>query len=389
MNGATDKGRAGSSDRLQTPPLQSPDKPSNIFLTGGTGFLGKHLLARLAARPDTTIYALCRKGSETKLNQLLLNNPALKAKVRIVQGDVTLPGLGVNREIVEELNQNRVEIFRCAAVYDLAVDRETARRVNMEGARNALEFAVSISSLRRFHHISTIVVSGDRAGTIYENELDRGQGFKNHYEFSKFHAEKEVAKYSDRIPVTVYRPAVIVGDSRDGSTEKFDGPYFAISLMARGLPVLIPGAGNVPLNIAPVDFVADAISDIAGCDDTVGKTFQLCDPNPAPVRELVRNAREVLQVRTPILHVPVSAMRLITALPGFSAITKMPTQIIPYMYKEVRYDTTNTADVLRRSGLRCPPVESYFGRIVEFFRMSVAGRNFENAVRRPARPSFR
>ncbi|MBI4832658.1 MAG: SDR family oxidoreductase [Candidatus Lindowbacteria bacterium] len=343
--------------------MNASDRATNIFLTGGTGLLGKRLLARLAARPGATVYALCRKSSENlsrnsvgsnsfertackearnnarinshpqqglmperqdrfseaRLHQLLPNNPELKAKVRIVQGDVTLPNLGVAPEIVEELSQHCVEIFHCAAAYDLAVEREKALRVNTEGTRKTLDFAASLKSLRRFHHISTIIVSGDRTGEIYENELDKGQGFKNFYELSKFHAEKEVVKYSGRIPVTVYRPAVIVGDSRDGSIDKFDGPYFALGFMLRGLPMLIPGSG------------------------------------------------------------PVNAMRLLAALPLFSRITTIPAQTIPYMYQETKYDMTNTAEVLQRSGIQCPPIEGYLGRILQFFTMNY-GRPIADAV---------
>ncbi len=403
--------------------MNASDRATNIFLTGGTGLLGKRLLARLAARPGATVYALCRKSSENlsrnsvgsnsfertackearnnarinshpqqglmperqdrfseaRLHQLLPNNPELKAKVRIVQGDVTLPNLGVAPEIVEELSQHCVEIFHCAAAYDLAVEREKALRVNTEGTRKTLDFAASLKSLRRFHHISTIIVSGDRTGEIYENELDKGQGFKNFYELSKFHAEKEVVKYSGRIPVTVYRPAVIVGDSRDGSIDKFDGPYFALGFMLRGLPMLIPGSGAVPLHLAPVDFVADAIADIAKYGDTVGKTFQLCDPNPLSVVDFVKKVKEILQTRAPILHIPVNAMRLLAALPLFSRITKIPAQTIPYMYQETKYDMTNTAEVLQRSGIQCPPIEGYLGRILQFFTMNY-GRPIADAV---------
>jgi thioester reductase-like protein len=370
MREETESEGSGPADHIQAPLPHLSDKPSNIFLTGGTGFLGKRLLAKLAARPKTTIYALCRKGSETKLNQLLMNNPELNAKVRIVLGDITFPRLGVDRRIVEELCQNRVEIFHCAAAYDLAVDQERAHRINTEGTRNLLDFAVSLDSLGRFHHISTIIVSGDRTGEIYENELDEGQGFKNHYEFSKFHSEKKVVKYSDRIPVTVYRPAVIIGDSRDGSADKFDGPYFGFGLLLRGLPMLIPGSGSVPLHLVPVDFVADAIAEMSSQDDTVGRTFHICDPNPLPVGEFTKKVKELLHARAPVLHVPINVMRLITALPLFSAVTKMPTQLIPYMYHETKYDASNAAEFLHSSGIECPPIETYLGKILEFFRMN-------------------
>lgn len=343
--------------------------PHNIFLTGGTGFLGSRILARLAKRPDTAIYALCRKGSESKMNRILADKPELNGKIRLVRGDVTLNGLGIEPAITEELQGNGVEIFHCAAAYDLAVNKERARRVNTHGTKNVLDFALSLSSTRRFHHISTIIVSGDRTGDIYENELDRGQGFKNYYEASKFHAEKEVVRCSDRIPVTVYRPAVIVGDSRDGSADKFDGPYFALGLMMRGLPMLIPGSGDVPLHLAPVDFVADAIAEISSHEHTVGKTFHVCDPHPASVKEFVERAKELLRVRTPIVHVPISIMRFIAAMPLFSSVTRMPAQLIPYMYMRTQYDTTNTSEILHRSGIECPPIETCLEKLVRFFTL--------------------
>jgi thioester reductase-like protein len=371
MNQATDRGQTGPSNRIQTSSFGSSNPPSSIFLTGGTGFLGKRLLLWLATWPDTTVYVLCRKGAEARLNKLLASTPGLSAKLRVVHGDITLPGLGIDGEVVDALNRNRIDVFHCAAVYNLAVDEETAHRVNTKGTRNVLDFAASLPALRRFHHISTIIVSGDRTGKIYENELDKGQGFKNNYEYSKFHAEKVIIQYSDQIPATIYRPAIIIGDSRDGCADKFDGLYFGLGLMVRGLlPMLIPGAGRVPLHVVPVDFVAEAIADIARHDDTIGKTFHVCDPNPAPIGELIYQAKEMLQGRAQVLHIPVSVMRAIAALPFFSSLAKMPAQIIPYMYQETAYDMTNTAEVLQRSGIVCPPIEKYFEKVVRFFEVN-------------------
>jgi thioester reductase-like protein len=355
----------------QTPHPYSSDKSSVVLLTGGTGFLGKHLLTRLATRPNTTIYALCRKGSVAKLKSLLDNSSQFNASVKTVLGDITLPNLGIGPDILEKLRQSSVEIFHCAAAYDLAVHRNEATRVNTEGTKNVLDLAVSLPSLRCFHHVSTIIVSGDRVGRIYENELDKGQGFKNYYEFSKFHAEKEVIRYSDRIPATIYRPAIIIGDSRDGSAEKFDGVYFGMRLMMRGLPMLIPGNGDVPLHLVPVDFVAEAISAIADFDDAIGKTFHLCDPNPESVNEITRKSKEFLQARSPILHIPVPVMRMIASLPGFSAFTKIPSQLIPYMHYETNYDMTNSLEILESAGIECPSISTYLEKNVDFFRKSL------------------
>jgi thioester reductase-like protein len=340
---------------------------NTIFLTGGTGFLGKELLARFLAQPDSTLYALCRKGSEVKLKSFL-SDSQLDGRLKVIEGDITLPGLGMDPRLFEELAQRDIEIVHCAAAYDLAVRRETAGQVNIEGTRNMLAFAASLPRLRRFHHISSIVVSGDRNGKVYEDELDKGQGFNNHYEYSKFHAEKEVAQYSDRIPVTVHRPAVIIGASTDGFTEKFDGPYFVMKLMLTRLPVLVPGSGNVPLNLAPVDFVADTIVEIARHEDTIGKTFHVCDPHPETLLEITNRALKQLRGKNSVVHVPANSMRLISALPFFASITHVPPELIPYMCKDTYYDTTNTAEILKRSEKQCPPISTYFDRTVRFFQ---------------------
>ena len=124
-----------------------------------------------------------------------------------------------------------------------------------------LAFCRAAERLERLNYVSTAYVAGDRTGVVYEHELDLGQGFKNHYESTKFQAEVWVRSAVDRIPTTIFRPAIVVGDSRTGETQKFDGPYYALRFIAataaRGMPVANIGRGATPFNVVPVDFIVD------------------------------------------------------------------------------------------------------------------------------------
>ena len=155
-----------------------------------------------------------------------------------------------------------------------------------------LELCASCERLRRLHYVSTAYVAGDRTGVVYEHELALGQRFKNHYESTKFQAELWVRDAMDAVPVTIYRPAIVVGDSKTGETQKFDGPYYMLRTIARSLRMggRIPqfGASAAPFNVVPVDFVVDALTTAAADETSVGETLHLVDPEPVTSLELMK-----------------------------------------------------------------------------------------------------
>ena len=231
-----------------------------------------------------------RPIASARVETLVAADPSLDGRVELASGDITQPGLGLDDPA--GLASTTTEIWHLAAVYDLSVARDLALRVNLEGTRNVLRFAEDCPGLRRHHYVSTCYVSGRHCGPFRESDLDVGQSFNNFYEETKFLAEVEVAESrSGGMPTSVYRPAVVVGDSITGETQKFDGPYFLLQWMLRQPRwALVPVVGDPTMsrfNMVPSDFVIDAIEHLSGLDVSVGRTYQLADPGPLTVDQLL------------------------------------------------------------------------------------------------------
>ncbi len=162
--------------------------------------------------------------------------------------------------------------------------------MNVDGTGNVLDLLADCKLLQRHNYVSTAYVAGDRTGHVYEHELLMGQGFKNHYESTKFQAEVWVRHSMDRIPTTIYRPAIVVGDSQTGETQKFDGPYYILRTAQRAMRMKSPipqfGKAAAPFNVVPVDFVVDALFAGSLSPDAVGETLHLVDPEPITASEL-------------------------------------------------------------------------------------------------------
>src|SRR4051812_47138781 len=211
-------------------------------------------------------------------------------RVEVLPGDIAERRLGLSDSDYERLLAETTAAYHLAAIYDLAVPLEVAQRVNVDGTGNVLELCARCERLERLHYVSTAYVSGVRKGVVYEHELALGQRFKNHYESTKFQAEVWARQSMDRVPLTVYRPAIVVGDSRTGETPKFDGPYYmlrAISLACRWhTPIPRFGRSEAPFNVVPVDFVIAAMTSAGHEPSLVGRTLHLVDPEPVTAAQI-------------------------------------------------------------------------------------------------------
>jgi thioester reductase-like protein len=339
-----------------------------IVVTGFPGFLGKRLVARLIGdHPETPVVALV----EPRLAEAA--RAAAPEHVEVVAADIGQARLGLNDEDWERLAAEARSVFHLAAIYDLSVPLEVAQRVNVDGTGHVLDLCLACERLERLNYVSTAYVAGARHGVVYEHELVLGQAFKNHYESTKFQAEVWVREAMDRVPTTIYRPAIVVGDSRSGETQKFDGPYFMLRVVAfgaeRGWPIPQFGRSGAPFNVVPVDFVIDALAAAAVEPAAVGRTLHLVDPEPVTAAELMRLLAREYAGREPSYRIPAA---LVTGLLRFEAVRKLyggaPPESIRYLNHPVRFDVRQAADVLGRSGLRVPRFEEYVGRLVEFFR---------------------
>ena len=347
-----------------------------LLMTGFPGFLGSALLPRLLARREG-VRAVCLvqdRHSETarrRLAEIEREHPHTHGRVVLLTGDITAPDLGLAPAELKALDDVQ-EVWHLAAVYDLTVPKSVARRVNVDGTAQVLEFCQSRPRLHRLQYVSTCYVSGLYDGEFTEESLDEGQTFRNHYESTKFEAELLVRKaMADGLPATIYRPGIVVGDSRTGETQKYDGPYFLATFLRRQSRVaLVPAVGpadRVRVCVVPRDFVVQAMDLLSVMDASVGRTFALTDPHPPTARQVVNTFAQHLGKTVFWVPLPLGATRrLVDTVPGLERLLGLPAEGLDYFASPTTYATTNTDALLSGTGLSCPPFESYAGRLLDY-----------------------
>jgi thioester reductase-like protein len=348
------------------------DDDRTILFTGFPGFLGLRLLPRLLeAKPHARIECLVQE----KFLELAREGVAgierahsrARGRLGLVIGDITLPGLGLEDAAAKRLREDMTECYHLAAVYDLAVKPEVAHRINVLGTRHVLALLAEATRFERLHYVSTAFVSGTARGVYRETDLDVGQGFKNHYERTKFEAEVEVAKSA--LPKTIYRPGIVVGDSRTGETGKFDGPYFILRFMER-LPspglFALPGGGKGTSNVVPVDFVIEALARLSASPESAGKTYHLTDPDPLSPAAIARLFARALGKSFLFFPVPMGVAK--AAFLPIHGLIGMPLEALDYFSDPVRHDATVATRDLGALGLSCPRLADYTDALVRFYR---------------------
>jgi nucleoside-diphosphate-sugar epimerase len=339
-----------------------------LFFTGFPGFLGSELLPRVLSRTDDV--ALClvqpkfRALAEERVRQIEVAHPALANRIHLVEGDLT-------QALDPIAAQDVREIFHLAAVYDLNVSRDAGMRVNVTGTSRVLDLAERASRLERLHYVSTCYVSGRYPGVFTENDLEKGQHFNNFYEETKQLAEREVRKRMARIPTTVYRPSVVVGDSATGATQKFDGPYFVMQWLLRQPRIaVLPVVGRpsrYTFNVVPRDFMIAAMTYLSGLKTNVGTTYALADPHPLTVDETIDTIAEATG-RT-VLRVPLTkamAKGALQYVPGVYRLLRIPPAAVDYFVHPTTYDCTHATSDLASAGIRAPSLREYAQNLVSF-----------------------
>lgn len=346
---------------------------STHLVTGFPGFIGRRLVAALLEREaEDGVIALVEPRMVEAAREAAL---ALDGgpRIEVIAGDIAEPRLGLGADRYERLGAEVTTVHHLAAIYDLAVPAAIAHRVNVEGTGNVLAFCRDAERLERLGYASTAYVAGDRTGVIYEHELDRGQGFKNHYEATKFQAEVWVRSMIDEVPTTIFRPAIVVGDSRTGETQKFDGPYYALRAIAasaaRGMPAPNIGRGETPFNVVPVDFIVAAMVELGRLGAATGETVHLCDPEPLSAAAMFELLAGLYGAKRASYRVPprlvAAALRLRPVRDFYGGV---PPESIRYLNHPARYDTRRAGELLAAAGLCCPGFREYAPAIVRFFR---------------------
>jgi thioester reductase-like protein len=346
-----------------------------LLMTGFPGFLGSALLPRLLERrPGTDAVCVVQERYLTtargRLARIEDREPHVAGRVRLVVGDVTEPGLGLARRD-EGVLDDVAEVWHLAAVYDLAVGEEVARRVNVLGTDRVLDVCRRLPDLQRLHHVSTCYVSGRYPGRFREDELEVGQVFRNHYESTKYESELLVRKaMAAGLPATIYRPGIVVGDSRTGETQKYDGPYFLATFLRRQLPLaVVPRVADpdlVRFCLVPRDFVVEAMDRLSVLEESVGRTYALTDPDPPTARQLVDAFARRLHKRVVWVPLPLPLTRAAVSLPLAERLMGLPVEALDYFASPTTYDTTHTSRDLAATGLACPRFPDYADRLLDF-----------------------
>jgi thioester reductase-like protein len=351
----------------------------HALVTGFPGFIARRLVKKLLASDDDLAMTLIAEPSQKEaadaelmhLEATSTSKPSVKERVRVMTGDVTWMDVGLSGAEFRALTGEVTELYHLAAVHAVGGDKELVMRVNVQGTSNVLSLARAMKNLERFVHFSSAYVSGDRTGVILEEELEEGQSFRNAYEASKFKAEVIVRRAADRIPVTIVRPAGVVGDSRTGEIDRFDSVYHIGMLLAASpvaITIPLPGAGRAPLNIIPVDYLIDVVHVLASKSDTVGKTFHVIDPNPLSSRGVYEAIAARAGRKLPRYYVSPNLTKALLRIPGLERFAAVSHQAIDYLNHMAFYNSRNTVEALEGTGIRCPQFEEYVDNLMRYVR---------------------
>ena len=348
---------------------------SDVLVTGFPGFLASRLLEEiLAYQPSGQFFFLVEPRFEQqarrRLSELESRWPDFEGAWEVVPGDITAEDLGFGTETYQRLADRVGTVWHLAALYDLAVEESLAYRVNVTGTTHVLDFCEACRDLKRLNYISTCYISGEREGRIYEDELDEGQGHKNHYESTKFWAEVEVQRRRDAIPTAIFRPGIVVGDSESGETDKYDGPYYLFKFLRklpRWLPVPNIGKGDTAVNLVPVDFATEAMAFVGLKDGASGSAYHVADPNPMRARDIFSLTLDCMGRRSAIGSIPAGWMEAALGNESIEESVGIPQEAIVYFNHPASYDASNLQRALRDTSIRCPHLSSYLDVIIDYF----------------------
>ncbi|HEY9265796.1 MAG TPA: SDR family oxidoreductase [Mycobacterium sp.] len=334
-------------------------------VTGGTGFIGRRLVDRILDLPDTTtIHVLVRRESLGRFERLAQN---WDDRVEPLVGDLTAPDLGLGDAGLADLGEID-HVVHCAAIYDMAVPEHRQRAANVDGTRAVISLAQRLDAT--LHHVSSIAVAGTYRGVFTEDDFDVAQDLPTPYHRTKFEAELLV-RSAEPLRYRIYRPAVVVGDSRTGEMDKIDGPYYffgilsALAALPRFTPMMLPDTGRT--NIVPVDFVVDAITALMRLDGRDGQTFHLTAPKTTGLRGIYRGIAPAAGLPLLIGSLPRAAATPFLQMTGRAKILRnmaatqlgIPGEILDVVDLAPTFTAERTQEALQHTGITVPEFASY------------------------------
>jgi thioester reductase-like protein len=354
-----------------------------LLLTGATGFVGMEVLARYLERSDRSVVTLVRAPSDaeakSRIDAVLADLFGRRARryarrVEAVAADLTAPDLGLDSRARDALAGSVNEVIHAAASVSFALPLDESRAINVTGTERVLDLAErtqELGGLRRFAYVSTAFVSGLYEGTFTEADLDLGQDFRNPYERSKLEAEQLVRERAERLPVTILRPSIVVGDRRSGWTASFNVLYAPLRAFARGHYPAVPAVASAPVDVVSVDYVADAIHSVCSGHDGLGETYHLtAGTDASTVGDLVELATTYFHRPLRVLDPDVFERDVAPEVrrhgsPAQRAVLQRSQAYFPYFRMAVRFDNRRARSRLEPAGIRAAPLREYFSALVD------------------------
>lgn len=353
-----------------------------IMFTGFPGFIATQIMIELLKNEENLVFVALIKDTEMKTaleRKTMITKRFPQATIELVEGDITLPNLDLVDGKVEELQNTVTTFWHLAAIYDLAVPKDLAWKVNVHGTNTVNEFVKGIQNLQRYMYFSTAYVAGKRTGNLLETELIRPEQFKNFYEETKFAAELLVEDLKAEVPTTIIRPGIVRGHSITGETIKFDGPYFLLNMVSklRALP-FIPyiGHSTSTLNTVPVDYIFQAAVYLSQAEEAVSKTVHLTDPNPHPIQEIVRAVTIEMTGKSPKGHLPLKMTQKIMKNKKLQRYLQVEQESLDYFSWDATFDTTIAKQLLQKAEIDCPDFIATLPEMVSFYEKNKNKKEF-------------
>jgi thioester reductase-like protein len=332
-----------------------------VLLTGATGFVGMEVLARLIGREDVEIIALirardpdhARRRLDGVLERLYEDPKDLRSRLIALPADVRAEQLGLSRTDRRLISSTADAVVHCAASISFDLPREAAMNTNAAGTARLLALAAGMRRLERFVHVSTAYVAGRTRGRFGEDDLDRGQDFRNSYELSKFEAERMIAERAAELPIVVARPSIIVGDRHSGWTPSFNALYWPLRAFARGLIRELPVDPAGVVDVVPVDYVADALVHLLDGARIEGRLQLVAGERALSNGELIALACRYLEQRPPRLD-------------GAARLPEEARVYLPYFDVETRFDDAHARLTLGRESIQTSALQDFFATLMRY-----------------------
>ncbi|WP_342600469.1 SDR family oxidoreductase [Psychrobacillus sp. FSL H8-0483] len=349
---------------------------SIALISGFPGFLAKNIIKELRQQMVlSSVYVIVlpyQLDRAKEMIQEIYEDGLEDQRIVIVEGDITKTNAGIEKELLIQLQSEVEYIWHLAAIYDLAVPKDIAWKVNVQGTENFNELVVQFPRIKRYIYFSTAYVAGKREGKLLETELVKPTGFKNHYEATKYEAEVLVEKLKEKIPVTIIRPGIVRGHSETGVTIKFDGPYFFINMITnlRRLPFLpYLGKSSAFINVVPSDYITKASIYCSFSEDAIGQTVHLTDPKPYPVEEVYRTFVKEITGKYPKGRIPLSLAKASVAIYPVRKMLQVEKETLDYLTWNSSFDTTVAESILSKGNITCPDFIESVPAMISFYNL--------------------